>query len=227
LKTKTGKKKGKKRRQSSRGLSTSAEAAALAIAILNLGADKSLIEGLLKLALRAPNELIRNWLRSFLEQQRVSVDSLLSGEPTTPASKAELIQLATPALKAATDCISVAQLIDLYLIKKSQSPDDLVFAFYIGVRLYIANERVPSKDESKRIWEIVLLLTHQSKIGARHLQELERRGQIYVEDWLEGVKDKARKKFQTFLNQKRQIEKNADRSFHWLLAFLFDSNESD
>lgn len=226
MEKKSKKKKSGKRRQTKRSRHTSAEAVALAIAILNAGNDKLLLERLLKLALRAPNDLIRNSLRALIQQQGVNVDELLSGEPAAYTTKEELIELAKPSLKAATTSISVAQFFDLYLIGKSQSPDDLVFAFYIIARMYIAQERVPSKEESQRIWGIVLILIKTSKIGAQHWQELESKGQIHLDDWLEEVKEKARKKFQTFLNQKKQMEKNADRSLNWLLAFLFDTGES-
>jgi hypothetical protein len=222
----TEKRKSKKRRQPKRSRYTSAEAAALAIAMLVVSSDRALLERLIKLVLRAPNELIKNLAGFFIEQQGGSVAALLSGEPTTPASKAELLEIAKPVLKTATAFMSAAQLFDLYLIGNSQIPEDLVFAFYIIARMLVAKERKPSKVESMLIWDIALSLTRSSKIGSSYWQELERKGKVYLDSWLQEVKEKARKKFQTFVNQKKQIEKTADRSFNWLLAFLFNVEEN-
>ncbi len=221
---KSGKRKSKKRRQPKRSRYTTAEAAALAVAMLVAGTNKSSIERLIKLSLRAPDDLIRNVAAFLLTQHGENVEAWLSGEPAALASKEELIEVAKPALKTATDCISAAQLFDLYLIGKAQTPEDIIFAFYIGARMFIAQERTPTKGQSKFIWEIAVDLTRRSKIGGLHLQELEQQGQVHFDSWLEEVKEKARKKFLTFVRQKRQIEKNANKSFNWLLSFLFDAD---
>ncbi|HEY0377225.1 MAG TPA: hypothetical protein VGC87_09730 [Pyrinomonadaceae bacterium] len=220
------KRKSKRRRQPKRSRYTTAEAAALAVAILVAGTDKSSIERLIKLALRAPDELIRNLTAFLLAQHGENIEAWLSNEPTTPASKEELVEITKPVLKIATNYISMAQLLDIYLIGKAQSPDDVLFAFYIGARMLISQERTPSKEESRRIWELTVDITRRSKIGGRHLQELEQRGQVYLDSWLEEVKEKARKKFLTFVRQKKQTEENANKSFNWLLSFLFDADEN-
>lgn len=77
------------------------------------------------------------------------------------------------------------------------------------------------------IWSVTLQIVHESNIGARHWEELERKGEVALKDWLDVVKENARKRFKTFLSQKKTMEESADKAFQSLFSFLFDGEGAD
>lgn len=198
----------------------SVEAATVCFALISSGYDTQTIDRAIKLALRGPDP-IKAWLRGWLESQGQNVDLLLSGEPTACGSEAEVRELVEPALKRGAEIASIAQIVDIYLFRKDPNPDNIVYAFYIGARLFIARERKPTKDESKRIWKIALEIAKISKIGAPHWKELEDKSPTALNDWLAGIKENARKRFRTFLSQKKAAETSAESAIRSLMSLLF------
>lgn len=204
----------------------SLDSASLAFAFILFGTNKERLESVTKLALRGP-DLIKSLMAMFIMHLGENPDDLLQGEPTTPASKEELIALTKPVLEEGARLASFAQLFDFYLLHRQPSAENLVYVFYILARLGIAQEQEPSKEQSKAIWDLTLTLARTSKIGQEHWKELESRGAVYLEDWLTEVKQAARKKFKTFRDQKKRAEVTADRTFKSLFNFIFNDNESD
>jgi hypothetical protein len=118
------------------------------------------------------------------------------------------------------------QMADIYMFGKEPTPKNLLYAFYIGTRFALVRERTPTKRESKLIWEIALWITQNSKIGAPHWRKLESRGEVYLKDWIQKRKDNARKKYETFLNQKRRAVVSAEESLTSLMSDIFGDEET-
>ena len=216
--------KPKKRRQSKGGKQISLDTASLAFAILIAGSSNEQLERIARLALRGP-DLIKFVMAALLTHLGANADVLMQGQPTTPASKEELIELTKPILQEGARLASFAQLFDLYLLNRQPTAESVVYVFYMIIRYIVSQEQEPSKEQSKIIWEFTLYIARASKIGEKHWRDLESRGQPYLEDWLDEVKESARKKFKTFRNQKKRMEGNADKTFKSLFNFLFDKND--
>lgn len=216
----------KKARQPKGGQYISIETASLAFAILLAGNNKDLLGRLFKLALRGP-DIIQFAATLLLGYYGVNTELLMQGEPDTPATKDELVEVVRPVLKEGTRLVSFAQVFDLYLLRSQPTPESIVYVFYIIARYFVAKEQEPTKEQSQQIWAIAITIVRASNIGAKHLEELENKGEIYLKDWLDKVKENARKKFKTFLNQKQRMEKTADRTFESLYSFLFESDAKD
>lgn len=214
-----------KRSRPRRGKAVSVESVIFLFGLLNAGTDKAVIERALKSGLRGP-DLIKDWLRFWLETQGVDIGAFMSGEPTDPAARAEVKELVTPALKKAAEMAAFAQMADIYLFGKEPTPKRLLYAFYIGTRFTLVRERAPTKRESKLIWEIALWITQNSKIGAPHWRKLESQGEVYLKDWIQKRKDDARKKYETFLNQKRRAVASAEESLTSLMSGMFGDEEA-
>lgn len=217
--------KDSKPRRPRRGKAVSVESVIFLFGLLNAGTDKAVIERAFKLGLRGP-DLIKSGLRFWLESQGVDIDAFMNGEPIDPASQAEVKEMVEPALKRAAEMAAFAQIADLYIFGKAPTPKSLLYAFYIGTRFALVRERKPTKGESKLIWEIALWITQNSKIGAPHWRKLESRGEVYLKDWIQKRKDDARKKYETFLNQKRRAEATAEESLTSLVSDIFGSEEA-
>lgn len=203
----------------------SVESVIFLFGLLNAGTDKAVIERALKLGLRGP-DLIKDWLRFWLESQGVDIGAFMSGELTDPATQAEVKELVAPALKKAAEMAAFAQMADIYMFGKEPTPKKLLYAFYIGTRFALVRERAPTKRESKLIWEIALWITQNSKIGAPHWRKLENQGEVYLKDWIQKRKDDARKKYETFLNQKRRAVASAEESLTSLMSDIFGDEET-
>jgi hypothetical protein len=74
----------------------SIESATLLVAFLTVGSNGAFIERAVKLGLRGP-DLIREKLTIWLESLGQNVDLIISGEPTTPATQSEVMELFEPA----------------------------------------------------------------------------------------------------------------------------------
>jgi hypothetical protein len=213
-----------KQRRLRRGKRISFESAILLFGMLNASADQSVIERVVKLALRAPHPLgdvLRAWAASHGED----VDRLLSGEPTTPTTGAEVKALAEPFLKKGAGMATLAQVADFYLFDKERTPENIVYAFYAGTRFALVRERPPTKEESKQIWEITLWIAQTSKIGAPYWEELKRQGPFDLKDWIDERKEDARKKYETFLRKKKLAEETAEDALTSLLTDIFGDTE--
>lgn len=217
--------KGGRRRRPSRRKAVSVESVIFLFGMLNAFSDRAVIERALKLGLRGPN-MIKNGLGFWLRSQGVDVDDLMRGEPAQPTSQSEVKELFAPAVKRATEMAAFAQIADIYLFGKERTPKNLLYTFYIGTRFAIVRERRPTKGESKLIWEIALWITKNSKMGAPHWRKLEKRGDVYLQDWIQKRKDDARKRFETFLNQKRRAEAAAEESLASLVSDIFSDETS-
>lgn len=207
----------KKRRKPS----VSVDSTILLFGILNVCLDPSAIEHGLKLALLGP-AFIRDGITALLGTQGINVAAMLQNEPTTPASQAEVKQFVDLFLRKGAEMSTLAQITDIYLFEKDPTPENVVYAFYIATRYVLVRERKPTKVESKRIWEIVLWIAQNSKIGARHWKELEEQGPIHLNDWLNATKENARKRFETFLKHKERAEQASNETVNSLLEAVFD-----
>lgn len=213
-----------KPRQLRNGKPISFESAIFIFALLNASADTTIIERALKLALRGP-DLVRDALNTWLPAHGVNVDALMAEEPATKASKAEVMEFVEPFLKRASEMAVFAQIADIYLFGKERTPENIVYAFYIGTRFVITREREPTSDEKKRIWEIALFLAQTSNIGAPYWADLESKGPVYLKDWIDERKEDARKKYETFLRQKKKAEGTAEKAFKSLMSVMFGEDE--
>lgn len=108
------------------------------------------------------------------------------------------------------------------MLRNPVSADGIVYVLYIIIRFCIARDSKPTADQNKRIWSTTLSLTERSTIGGRHWRELEKKGKVYLDDWIHNVKENARKRFKTFMSQKKRMEANADRAFGELFALFFE-----
>ncbi|PYS94646.1 MAG: hypothetical protein DMF64_00160 [Acidobacteria bacterium] len=193
-------------------------------ALLNLLSDEEALKRALKLALRDPG-LIGAGLRSLFEGQGFNIVEMMSGEPDAPPTKAEVLTLVEPALKTGVEMATFAQMVDIYLFGQELTPENQVYAFYIGARYAIAREREPTNVEVKQIWHIALTLARNSKIGTPHWSELEGKGKFELKDWLDPLKESARKRFETFLEQKRRAEAAAEQSLNHIMSQVFSDDE--
>lgn len=216
--------KGDKARPPRRGKRISFESAIFIFGLLSAGSDRATIERAFKLALRGP-DLLSDFLRAWAVSQGEDVDRLMSGEPTTPATRAEVKELVEPFLKKGAEMVAFAQIADIYLFDKERTPENIVYAFYTGTRFVIAREREPTNEEAKRIWEITLWIAKNSKIGKTHWEELERQGPAYLKGWIDRRKEDARKKYVTFLSQKKRAEATAEEAFDSLITDMFGDQE--
>lgn len=224
LSEKRKKEKGDKPRPPRRGKRISFESAIFLFGLLNAGSDKAMIERAFKLALRGP-DLLRDALKAWALSQGEDVDRLMSGEPTAPATRTEVKELVGPYLKKGAEMAAFAQIADIYLFDKGRTPENIVYAFYIGTRFVISKEREPTNEEAKRIWEITLWIAQSSKIGKPHWEELERQGPVYLKDWVNKRKEDARKKYVTFLSQKKRAEATAENALDFLVTDIFGDEE--
>jgi len=201
--------------------SISIDSTILLTSFLNACLDQTVVERALQLALRGP-EYIRDGVKTFLENQGLNVNALVHDQPDTPTSQSEVREFVEPFLKKGAEISTLAQMTDIYLFAKDATAENVVYAFYIGTRYALVRERKPTKEESKRIWEIALWIAKNSKIGAIHWKQLELRGQVHLNDWLNVMKENARKRFETFLRQKERARRASDASLEALLSAVFD-----
>ena len=204
--------------------SISIDSTILLTSLLNACLDQAVVDRALRLALRGP-EYIRDGVKTVLENQGLNVNALMYDQPGTPTSQSEVREFVEPFLKKGAEISTLAQLTDIYLFAKDATAENVVYAFYIGTRYALVRERKPTKEESKRIWEIALWITRNSKIGATHWKQLELRGQVHLNDWLNVMKENARKRFETFLRQKERARLASDASLKSLLSAVFDVEE--
>lgn len=140
----------------------------------------------------------------------------------TLATKEELIEVIKPILKDGSKLASFARIFDLYMLRNPPDPDGVVYVFYIIIRFCIARENKPTHEQNKLIWSTTLSIAEKSNIGGRHWRELEEKGEVYLNDWIDKVKENARKRFRTFLNQKARMERSADNAFGKLFSLFFE-----
>ena len=221
---KTGKGKSKKPGKPRRGKPLSFEAAIFTFAMLKWTANTPAIENGVKLALRDTD--LRDSLQSWLPSQADNIGNLMDGEPTTQPPKEEVKAFVEPFLRMGAETAVYAQVADLYLFSKERTPENLVYAFYNGARFFIAREREPTDEETKRIWEIALRLARTSKLGAPRWKELEDKGPVYLKDWIDARKEVARKRYETFLNRVKRASDTADEALKVLLSDMFGDEET-
>ena len=204
--------------------SVSIDSTILLFGLLNVCLDPSAIDHGLKLALRGP-EFIRDGIKALLEGQGINITAMMQNGPNTPASQSEVKQFVEQFLKKGAEMSTLAQITDIYLFQKDSTPENVVYAFYSATRYILVRERKPTKAESKRIWEIALWIAQNSKIGAPHWKKLEDQGQVHLNDWLNIMKENARKRFETFLKHKVRAELASNESLNSLLEAVFDTPE--
>jgi hypothetical protein len=221
---KTGKGKSKKPGKPRRGKPLSFEAAIFTFAILKWAASPAAIEYGVKLALRDTD--LSDSLRSWLPSQAEDIDNLMDGEPTAQLSKEEVKAFVEPFLRMGAETAVFAQITDLYLFSKERTPENLVYAFYNGARLFIARDREPTDEETKRIWEIALRLARTSKLGGPLWKELEDKGPVYLKDWIDARKEVARKRYETFLNRVKRASATAEEALKVLMSDIFGDEET-
>jgi hypothetical protein len=214
--------KGKKARESRPGKTVSFESVIFLFAFLGATSDQTTIMRGLGLALRGP-ALLRDFIFNLAASQGIDLRPLLGEEDS--ATRAEVRELAEPFLKKGAAWATIAQIADLYLFHKERTPENIVYAFYTGIRFFVAGERTPTKEESARIWEAALMVARTSKIGEPFWKELEEQSPRHLEDWIEERKEDARKRYKTFLGQKRRAEQTAERAFKSLMSDIFGNED--
>jgi hypothetical protein len=224
LAKKTSKKKSNKRRQSKKDRVISMESASMVFAMLTLTSNGEMLEHAVKLMLRGP-DLLKGGLSTLMASQGQDVSQLMTEEPDTPASEAEVRAFVEPILQRSVEAATLARMVDIYLFSKEVSPENVLFAFYIMIRFVVAQEKEPTTLESKIIWVAAMELTRSSKIGAPHWAELENRGPRALEEWLEPIKASARKKYKTFLIRKKKLDASAGSIYNSLMSMMFKDPE--
>lgn len=137
----------------------------------------------------------------------------------------EVREFAEPFLTKGSEMAIIAQIADIFLFDKERTPENIVYTFYTGIRYAFARERTPTKEESGRIWEIALMLARTSKLGEPRWKELEEQGPHRLEEWISERKEDARKRYKTFLGQKRQVEATAQKAFETIMSDIFGAGE--
>ena len=221
---KSKKKKGKKPSRPRPGKNISFEAAISLFAFLGATSDQAALLRGLGLALRGP-ALLRNFIFNLAASQGFDLRPMMGEEDS--ATRAEVKELAEPFLMKGAEWVTIAQIFDLYLFRKELTPESLVYAFYTGIRFYVAGERTPTKEESAAIWDAALMIARSSKIGEPFWKELEEQGPHRLEDWIEERKEDARKKYKTFLGQKRRAEETAQKAFESLMSDIFGDEDEE
>lgn len=198
----------------------SLEGAALAFAMFSLVYDQQESERAAKLALRGP-EPLKQMARAFLAMRGQDVDQMLSEEPDTSVTKAEAKEFAASMFRKGAALAGFTQLLSVYMLDESSTPEEIISVSYIFLRVSLVGEREPSAEESKRIWDAALEIARHSNIAGRRWKEKQEEGQVHLDEWLEDAKEKARKKFQTFLSRKQRVEADAEETFKNLMSILF------
>ena len=217
--------KGKKPRQPRPGKAISFEATILMLAYLSAISDKRVIEPALRLALRGP-DLLRNFLLNIAASNGIDFRPLMD-ENAAPTTLAEVREFAKPFLKTGSEMAIIAQMADIFLFGKERTPENIVYTFYTGIRYAFVGERTPTKAQSGRIWEIALMIARTSKLGDPRWKELEEKGPHHLEEWINQRKEDARKRYKTFLGQKRQAEATAQKAFDSIMSQIFGGDEDE
>lgn len=213
----------KKTRRAKGSRHISLEAATLAASMILASANRDVIERLIVMGLRGSNDLLRSLIEMLLQSQGEDVAAWRLREPIVEPSKAEVMNILKPQLHSAAQIICGMQVLYSYL--EQPSVDDVVFYFYTVVRvLKVGETRQPTAAESKQIWEATLEIVRSSRLGAHHWREMEEKGSEHLVDWLDYVKENARRRFKTFMRQKGRTEATASRTLQSLLRVLFDGN---
>ncbi len=215
--------KGKKQPAPRPGKNISFESAIFLFAILSAGLDQTAMPRGFGLLLRGP-ALIRNGVFNLAASQGLDLRPLLG--PEDSVTSAEVREFVEPFLKKGAEFATIAQIADFYLFRKERTPENVVYAFYTGIRYAVARERVPTKEESAKIWEIALVIARASKIGEPFWKELEEQDPHRLKDWIEERKEDARKRYKTFLDQKKRAEQTSEKAFKSLMTDLFGSQEN-
>lgn len=211
-------------RRPTKSRSISLEGAALAFATFSIWKDQEAGERAAKIALRGP-EPLRQAVRTVLKMQGKDVAQLMSAEPDTPPTRAEIKEFAEANLKKGAALAGLTQLMSIYLLDESSTPEEVIIFLYILLRLAVAGEREPSGDEGRRIWAATLEFARYARIVAPRWKEYEEQGRVHLEGWLDETKEKASSKFKTFLRRKKRIEANADKAFRNLMSTLFSKDD--
>lgn len=199
------------------------ESAVFLFSILSAGLDQTALPRGLGLALRGP-ALIRDALFNLAASHGVDLRPMLGPEDSVTSS--EVREFAEPFLKNGAEFTTAAQIADLYLFRKERTPENIVYAFYTFFRFMVARDRTPTKEESAKIWEAALAVARSSKIGGPFWKELEAQGPHRLEDWIEERKEDARKKYKTFLEQKRRAELTSEKAFKSVMTDLFGGEDA-
>ena len=202
----------------------SLEGAALAFSMLLLGCDEQDRERAMKLALRGP-EPLNHLVRAFLQTQGKDLTQLTAGEPDTPHTRAEIKEFLEPKLRTGATLAGLTQLMSVYLLDESSTPEEVIILIYIIARLVVFGTREPSGEEGRRIWAETLKYAREARLVAPRWEEYEKEGHHRLEDWLDGVKEKASSKFKTFIRRTKQIEANADRAFRNVMSLFGEDGE--
>jgi hypothetical protein len=137
----------------------------------------------------------------------------------TPATKEEVKAFLGPVLASAATLMSLGHMIDEYLW--DLGAEGVAYLFYAGARYFMVGERTPNHAERHEIWSQTWTLTKASNIGSKHWAELERKGGNGLESWKAEVQESARKKYKTFLRQKKKVDASSTRVLETLMS-IFD-----
>lgn len=222
---KSEKGKEQKQNQPRRGKPVSVESLIFVFGVYSTAFDRDILERGFKLALRSP-DLLGEMLREFFRSKGENIEAFLGTEATTPPSKEEVLALVKPALKKGAEVAAWAQMIDIYFFNTERSPENLVYAFYNGARFVLTGEDKPTKEQSNQIWDLTLMLARTSKVGEPHWKKLEEESPVALKNWLEPIKETARKRYKTFLSQKGRAERTAEESLKEIMSDIFGGEET-
>jgi hypothetical protein len=167
------------------------------------------------LALRGPED-IKRLMEPFAKPFGFNFQS---PEFQTPATEEEVKAFLGPVLASAATLMSLGHMIDEYLW--DLTAEGVAYLFYAGTRYLKVGDRTPTHAERHEIWSQTWTLTKASHIGSKHWSELEQKGGNALEVWKTEVQESARKKYKTFLRQKKKVDASSAKALETLMS-VFD-----
>ena len=197
------------------GSAISVEAASLLCTLAFVTSSPPMVTHAISLALRGPED-IKKLVEPFARQFGFNFQS---PQFQTSATKEEVKAFLGPVLASAATLMSLGHMIDEYLW--DLTADGIAHLFYAGVRYFKVGDRTPNHAERHEIWSQTWTLTKASHIGSKRWAELEQKGGNALEDWRTEVQESARKKYKTFVRQKKKVDASSAKALGTLMS-MFD-----
>lgn len=166
------------------------------------------------LALRGPED-VKKIVEPFAQAFGFNIQS---PELQTPVTKEEVKAFLAPVLTSAATLASLGHILDEYLW--DLTPEGVAHLFYAGARYFKVGDRTPNHAERHEIWNQTWKLTKASHIGRKHWAYLETKGGNALKDWKMEVQESARKKYKTFLRQKKKVDASSVRALETLMSMF-------
>jgi hypothetical protein len=196
------------------GSAISVEAASMLCTVALVTSNPPLLTHAFYLALRGPED-VKKIVEPFAQAFGFDIQS---PELQTPVTKEEVKAFLAPVLASAATLASLGHMFDEYLW--DLTPDGVAYLFYSGIRFFKFGNRTPNHSERREIWRRTWTLIKASHIGRKHWADLETKGGNALKDWQMGVQESARKKYKTFLRQKKKVDASSASALETLMSMF-------